>query len=317
MVFTDPPQHTRLRRLINKSFTPRTIAAFEPKIEAIVSRLLDEAMRKDIFDFVADFSFQLPSMVICELLGIPLDRQWDLKRWSDGISGFSASARVTLEQATFAENVAIEAQTYLLGLFEQLRKNPGENLLSKILMAPKEGDALTDAELSALAVQLFFAGFETTEGLLGNMLLALVNHPEQLAMLRQRPELMDAAVEEALRYDSSIQKQSRVASENLVIRGQEVAKGDYVHFMIGAANRDPERFTNPDVFDIARTDPGNVSFGHGIHFCIGAPLARLEARIAMRQLLERMPNLRVVDPQPQFAQLFAFRKPLALWVTNK
>ena len=317
VVFTDPPQHTRLRRLINKSFTPRTIAAFEPKIEAIVSRLLDEAMRKDIFDFVADFSFQLPSMVICELLGIPLDRQWDLKRWSDGISGFSASARVTLEQATFAENVAIEAQTYLLGLFEQLRKNPGENLLSKILMAPKEGDALTDAELSALAVQLFFAGFETTEGLLGNMLLALVNHPEQLAMLRQRPELMDAAVEEALRYDSSIQKQSRVASENLVIRGQEVAKGDYVHFMIGAANRDPERFTNPDVFDIARTDPGNVSFGHGIHFCIGAPLARLEARIAMRQLLERMPNLRVVDPQPQFAQLFAFRKPLALWVTNK
>jgi cytochrome P450 len=317
VVFTDPPQHTRLRRLINKSFTPRTIAAFEPKIEAIVSRLLDEAMRKDIFDFVADFSFQLPSMVICELLGIPLDKQWDLKRWSDGISGFSASARVTSEQATFAENVAIEAQTYLLGLFDELRKNPGENLLSKILMAPKEGDALSDAELSALAVQLFFAGFETTEGLLGNMLLALVNHPEQLTVLRQRPELMDAAVEEALRYDSSIQKQSRVASENLVIRGQDVAKGDYVHFMIGAANRDPERFTNPDAFDITRTDPGNVSFGHGIHFCIGAPLARLEARIAMRQLLERMPNLRVVDPQPQFAQLFAFRKPLALWVTNR
>ena len=166
-------------------------------------------------------------------------------------------------------------------------------------------------------MQLFFAGFETTEGLLGNMLLALVNHPEQLTLLRQGPELMDAAVEEALRYDSSIQKQSRVASENLVIRGQNVAKGDYVHFLIGAANRDPERFTNPDNFDITRTDPGNVSFGHGIHFCIGAPLARLEARIAMKQLLERMPYFRVVDPHPKFAQLFAFRKPLELWITNK
>ena len=317
VVFQDPPEHTRLRRLISKSFTPRSINALEPKIEAIVSNLLDKAMEKETFNLVDEFSFQLPAMVICELLGMPLEKQWDLKRWSDGVAGFTASARITPEQAAHAEDVAREAEEFLMGFFEQVRKTPNDGLLSRIVNSQSEEDGLTDKEIVGLTIQLFFAGFETTEGLIGNMVMTLVNHPEQLALLRSKPELMDAAVEETLRYESSILKQSRVASEDVEILGQRIKAGDYVHFMIGAANHDPARFTNPQIFDIARTDAGNVSFGHGIHFCIGAPLSRLEARIAMRQLLERMPKISIVNPQPTFPELLAVRKPLQLWVTSK
>ena len=317
VVFQDPPEHTRLRRLISKSFTPRSINALEPKIETIVSNLLDKAMEKETFNLVDEFSFQLPAMVICELLGMPLEKQWDLKRWSDGVAGFTASARITPEQAAHAEDVAREAEEFLMGFFEQLRKTPNDGLLSRIVNSQSEEDGLTDKEIVGLTIQLFFAGFETTEGLIGNMVMTLVNHPEQLALLRSKPELMDAAVEETLRYESSILKQSRVASEDVEILGQRIKAGDYVHFMIGAANHDPARFTNPQIFDIARTDAGNVSFGHGIHFCIGAPLSRLEARIAMRQLLERMPKISIVDPKPAFPELLAVRKPLQLWVTGK
>ena len=318
IVFKDPPDHTRLRRLISKSFTPRSIAAFEPKIESIVSELLDGALAKEVFNLVDDFSFQLPAIVICELLGIPREKQWELKRWSDGVAGFTASARITTEQAAHAEEVAREAEEYLLELFAELRQNPNDGLLSKILNAPKDenSDALTDKEIVGLTIQLFFAGFETTEGLIGNMVLAMINNPEQEALLRSNYELIPAAVEETLRFDSSIQKQSRVASVDLEILGQQVKKGDYVHFMIGAANRDPRKFKNPDVFDITRKDAANVSFGHGIHFCIGAPLARIEAKIALRQLLERLPSFVLHEPYPTFPELLAVRKPLQLWLSG-
>jgi cytochrome P450 len=316
IVFQDPPQHTRLRKLINKSFTPRTIAALEPKIEVIVARLLDAAMENESFDLVNSLTFQLPAIVICELLGIPLERQWDIKRWSDGAAGFSAAARVTHAEARHANETAIEANEYLLELFAQLRQDPQDDLLSKLVAYSESDDYLSNSELVGLVVNLFFAGFETTEGLIGNAVMALFNHPEQLRLVRQDPSLIDNVIEETLRFDSSILKQSRVASEDLTIAGQDIAQGDYIHFMIGAANRDSARFSNPDTFDITRSDAGHVSFGHGIHFCIGAPLARLEAGIALRQILERLPSLQVMEPMPRYPELFAVRKPLELWIKN-
>jgi len=316
IVFQDPPSHTRLRRLISKSFTPRSITAFEPKIEKIVNDLLDEIGDKENFDLVAEFSFRLPAAVMCDLLGIPLDRQWDLKRWADGIAGFSAAARVTSEKAKFANEMALESREYLITLFEQLRKEPGDNLLSRLVDQSDEPNPLSDDELVALVVQLFFAGFETTEGLIGNMMIALANHPDELAKLRANPELITNAVEETLRFDSSILKQSRVASEDQDFGGQKIKKGDYMHFMIGAANYDPARFSNAHIFDVERDDVGHVSFGHGIHFCIGAPLARLEARIALRALLERLSRIEILEPAPVYPELFAVRKPLHLWIRN-
>ena len=316
IVFQDPPSHTRLRRLISKSFTPRSITAFEPKIEKIVNDLLDEIGDKENFDLVAEFSFRLPAAVMCDLLGIPLDRQWDLKRWADGIAGFSAAARVTSEKAKFANEMALESRKYLITLFEQLRKEPGDNLLSRLVDQSDEPNPLSDDELVALVVQLFFAGFETTEGLIGNMVIALANHPDELAKLRANPELIANAVEETLRFDSSILKQSRVASEDQDFGGQKIKKGDYMHFMIGAANYDPARFSNAHIFDVERDDVGHVSFGHGIHFCIGAPLARLEARIALRALLERLSRIEILEPGPVYPELFAVRKPLHLWIRN-
>jgi cytochrome P450 len=316
IVFQDPPSHTRLRRLISKSFTPRSITAFEPKIEKIVNDLLDEIGDKEKFDLVAEFSFRLPAAVMCDLLGIPLDRQWDLKRWADGIAGFSAAARVTSEKAKFANEMALESRKYLITLFEQLRKEPGDNLLSRLVDQSDEPNPLSDDELVALVVQLFFAGFETTEGLIGNMMIALANHPDELAKLRANPELITNAVEETLRFDSSILKQSRVASEDQDFGGQKIKKGDYMHFMIGAANYDPARFSDAHIFDVERDDVGHVSFGHGIHFCIGAPLARLEARIALRALLERLSRIEILEPAPVYPELFAVRKPLHLWIRN-
>lgn len=313
MNFQDPPMHTRIRRLVSKAFTPQTVAALEPKIERLVAELLDRAVPEAPFDLVQAFSFQLPALVICELLGVPPERRDDLRAWSEGLARFTSSAQVSLADARHAERAALDSKAYLEGMLVALRAHPADNLLSRLAQgAPEEG--MSDEDIAALAMNLFFAGFETTEGLIGNLVTALVGNPDQLDLLRRRPELAAAAVEEALRYDSSVQKQSRVAAEDLEILGQTIRRGDYVHFVIGAANRDPARFARPDAFEIDRADAANVSFGHGIHFCLGAPLARLEARIAIVRLLERMPALTIRPPGPRYPELFAIRKPLALVV---
>jgi len=314
IVFQDPPSHTRLRKLVNKSFTPRAIEAFRPKLENIVGRLVSNALTKKEFDFVSELSFKLPAIVICELLGIPEDRQNDVRRWSDKHAGFSASAQVGYEAAKAANDASIEAETYLFALFEELRKKPGDNLLSRLVTMDSSEDHLSDEELAALTIQLFFAGFETTEGLIGNMMIALHDNPEEKRKLQADHSKIEAAVEETLRYDSSILKHSRVASVDLDIGGHQIKKGDYCHFMIGAANRDPARYANPNTFLIDREDLSHSSFGHGIHFCIGAPLARMETKALIGELLERAPGLRVTQGEISYPQLFAVRKPLELGV---
>ncbi len=314
IVFQDPPSHTRLRRLVNKSFTPRAVEAFRPKLENIVDNLVTNALTKKEFDFVSELSFKLPAIVICELLGIPEDRQNDVRRWSDKHAGFSASAQVGYEAAKAANDASIEAETYLFTLFDELRSKPGDNLLSRLVTMDTSEDHLSDEELAALTIQLFFAGFETTEGLIGNLMIALHNNPEEKRKLESDHSKLEATVEEVLRYDSSILKQSRVATIDVEIGGHQIKKGDYCHFMIGAANRDPARYVNPDTFWIDREDLSHSSFGHGIHFCIGAPLARMETKALLGALLERAPGLRVTQEEIKYPQLFAVRKPLELGV---
>lgn len=315
IVFQDPPKHTRLRKLVNKSFTPRTIEAFRPKLENIVDNLITAALKKREFDFVSELSFKLPALVICELLGIPRERQEDVRSWSDRHAGFSASAQVSYEAAKTANDASLEAEAYLFTLFDELRNNPGENILSKLVNMDESEDHLSYEELAALTIQLFFAGFETTEGLIGNLLIALENNPDQLAFLKADRSKIDATVEEALRFDSSILKQSRVASVDMEIAGRLITKGEYCHFMIGAANHDPTRYNDPDRFLINRPDIGHSSFGHGIHFCIGAPLARLETKTFMNSLLDRTSELHVRQTEINYPQLFAIRKPLELQVS--
>jgi len=316
IVFQDPPNHTRLRKLVNKSFTPRTIAALRPQIEKIVDELLAEtfAGAHGSVNFVDNISFMIPSMVICALLGIPLERQHDLRRWSDAIAGLSAAAQASEEDIRYANSAVVEAEQYLLGLFDEIRKNPNDSLLSKLLTPEGSGDQLSDLELVAMTVQLFFAGFETTEGLMGNLLLALLSHPESLQELTANPDLLSGAIEECLRFDSSIIKQSRVASRDVQIGPELIKAGDYVHFMIAAANWDPAKFSHPETFDIRRSENDHLTFGHGIHFCIGAPMARLETEILFQALLPRLKDLTIREQEIAYPELLAIRKPKALHI---
>ncbi len=319
IVFQDPPNHTRLRKLVNKSFTPRTIAALRPQIEKLVDDLLVEAFvsPRESVNFVDRVSFMIPSMVICALLGIPSERQNDLRRWSDAIAGLSAAAQASEADIRSANEAVVEAEHYLLGLFDQIRSNPNETLLSKLLTPEGTGDQLSDLELVAMTVQLFFAGFETTEGLMGNLLIALLTHPQSLKELMGEPELLSGAIEECLRFDSSIIKQSRVASRDVQIGPELIRAGDYVHFMIAAANWDPRKFERPEVFDVKRTENDHLTFGHGIHFCIGAPMARLETEILFSRLLPRLSKIAINENQIQYPDLLAIRKPKALHISAR
>lgn len=316
MSFRDEPHHGRLRGLVSRAFTARSIGLLEAQIQGIVDSLLDDIGDEETFDLVSRFSFDLPALVICRMLGIPDERLSDVKRWADAVVGFVSSGVMTPASATAAQQAVLEAGAYLDALVLERRQRPQDDVLSKLALAQVEdGDSLTRDELVAMVILLFFAGFETTEGLIGNAVIALLRNPEQYEALRADPGMIDRVVEESLRFDNSIHRQSRVTSCDMEFSGIVVPKGDVVFLMIGAANRDPVRFRDPDTFDIMRDDLANVSFGLGIHFCLGAPLARLETRVALSSLAERMPRL-TLHEEPRFGNLLAVRKPEAVWVNR-
>jgi hypothetical protein len=315
MAFTDPPNHTRLRTLVGKAFTPGTVAKLRPRIQAIVDELLDKVQGTGKADLVRDFAYPLPAIVICEMLGIPLEVRDHFKQWSNDIVGFVSAGQVTAHKALTAQRSVAALTEYFLSLCEQRRQHPREDLISALVIAEEEGDKLTEDELLSMCVQLFFAGFETTEGLIGNGLLALMRNPDQLKNLRDNPSLIGTAVEEFLRYDNSVQRQARVASVDLEIGGQRILQGQYLLLFIGAANRDPAQFRDPDRLDISRCENKHVAFGHGIHFCIGAPLARLEGEIAINTVLGRFPGLRLMSQSLAWEELLALRKLKSLKVS--
>jgi len=309
MLQLDPPDHGRLRGLVVRAFTARRIEDMRPRIQAIVDAIIDRVAPRGHMDLIADFAFRLPVTVICDMLGIPDgDREvfFNSSRAGGRLLDLAplSSAEIK-EQNSF--NLAMAE--YFCGLFELRRREPGDDLTTQLVQAEEHGDKLSNEELTANIILLFGAGHETTVNLIGNGLLALYRNPDQLQLLRNDASLTANAVEELLRYDSSVQVTSRTTLEDVdEIGGIPLAKGQSVICLLGAANRDPAAYTEPDRLDITRADVRPLSFGGGIHYCVGAQLARLEGEIAIATLLRRLPNLRLHDlDRPDWRQTFVLR----------
>jgi pimeloyl-[acyl-carrier protein] synthase len=305
-LFQDPPDHTRLRGLVSKAFTPRSVNNLRQKIDDLVEQLLDRQAGKAAFDLMGGLAYEVPVLVICELLGVPAADRGRFSEWS-------AALAKGLDILTIPDPDSVrrgnEAAAGLTDYFRQLvlarRTRPGDDLLSGLIAVEDAGQRLTTDELLATCVLLFFAGHETTVNLIGNGVLALLRHPDQLERLRQAPELMPGAVEEFLRYDSPVQRTGRVALQDLELNGRTYYQGQRVNMLVGAANRDPDQFAEPDRLDITRSNASqHLSFAAGIHYCVGAPLARLEAQRAIGALLGRYPRLRLTDAAPVWRPTF-------------
>lgn len=296
LITTDPPRHTQLRSLVNRAFTPRAVEDLGPRIAAIADELLDKVMADGRFDLVRDFSYPLPVIVIAELLGIKTEDRDRFKEWSDEVV---ASADQFVGGANSrSETVHREMDQYFREIIAQRRAQPGSDLISSLLLAEVDGAHLDEVEILSLCRLLLVAGNETTTNLIGNAVLALLEHPEQLIQLRQNPELLPLAIEEALRYQSPVQAMFRITTQDVTLSGVTIPARSRVIAWIGSANRDDEKFPEAQAFDIARNPNPHIAFGHGIHFCLGAPLARLEAKIALSTLLRRLSGLARLNDQP-------------------
>jgi cytochrome P450 len=296
MMTSDPPDHTRLRRLVTRAFTPRRVEELRPRVQQIVDRLLDAMARGHEADLISAFAFPLPVTVICELLGVPPEDQDDLRAWTRTMVIIPA----TEQERERLRDGAQALQQYLGRLVARkqaavradLPDQAQPDLLSALITARDEGGRLSERELIGTMNLLLFAGHETTANLIGNGMLALFRHPDQLRMLRERPELLPSAIEEFLRYEGPSQRGTfRVAVEDVDVAGVTIPAGSVVMVMIGSADRDPRQFADPDRLDITRGGSDHVAFGHGIHYCLGAPLARMEGQVAFGTLLSRFPDL--------------------------
>jgi cytochrome P450 len=310
MLQQDPPDHTRLRGLVVKAFTARRVEDMRPRIREVVDQTLDAVIARGRMDLIADFAFRLPVTIICDMLGIPEDHREVF--YASSRTGGRILDPVPLTPAEIADANASNAMArmYFEQLFELRRREPSDDLTTQLVQAEEDGSKLTNEELTANIILLFGAGHETTVNLIGNGLLALHRNPDQLALLKARPELITNAVEEFLRYDSSVQLSRRVALEDIEdLGGARIAKGDNVLCLLGSANRDPVVYPDrPDSLDITRPNVRPLSFGGGIHHCLGAQLARIEAEIAISTLLRRLPDLRLDDAvNPAWRPTFVLR----------
>ena len=310
MLQQDPPDHSRLRGLVVKAFTARRVEDMRPRIQQIVDQTLDRIIPQGSMDLIEDFAFRLPVTIICDMLGIPEEHREVF--YSGSRDGGRILDPVPLKPDEIAKGNAayMMSQMYFQQLFELRRKQPGDDLTTQLVQAEEDGSKLTNEELTANIILLFGAGHETTVNLIGNGLLALHRNPDQLALLKARPELITNAIEEFLRYDSSVQMTGRVTLEDIDdLGGKKIAKGESVLCLLGSANRDPAVYPDrPDRLDITRPNVRPLSFGGGIHFCLGAQLARIEAEIAISTLLRRLPDLRLDDAaNPEWRPTFVLR----------
>nr|WP_127891514.1 cytochrome P450 [Streptomyces sp. S10(2018)] len=289
MLASDPPQHTRLRKLVAKAFTTGAVAELRPFIARVTDELLDQWLTNEPFDFVGGLAVPLPVVVICELLGVPQADRPDVQRWSAEL--FAAGEPDVIDTASHA------MADYMTGLIAAKRLDPGSSLLDRLISARDGDDHLSEEELVSLAVLLLVAGHETTTNALGNAVLALLLHPAQMDRLRVNPDEVPAALEELLRFDSPVSSATfRFTTEAVTLGGADIPAGLPVLVALGAANRDPARFPAPDQLDLDRDAAAHLAFGHGIHRCVGAPLAKAELEIALRAVLTRFPGIRLAVP---------------------
>lgn len=292
MLSSDPPQHTRLRKLVAKAFTTKAVAELRPFIAQVTEELLDQWPVGECVDFVACLAVPLPVIVICELLGVPEEDRPDIQRWSGEL--FAAGQPDVIDAASHS------LADYMADLIVAKRLRPGTSLLDRLISARDGEDRLSEEELVSLAVLLLVAGHETTTNFLGNATLSLLQHPAELDRLRQNPDDIPAGLDELLRFDSPVSMATfRHTTEAITLGGTDIPAGAPVLVALGAANRDPERFPSPDQLDADRDAAGHLAFGHGIHRCVGAPLAKAEAEIALRAVLARFPGLRLAVPPDQ------------------
>lgn len=296
MIFMDPPRHGRLRSLVQKAFTPAFIAQMRDRVQEIADRLIDAVESRGEMDLIGDFAFPFPFQVIAQMLGIPAEDGAKLRNWTNSVVRGSFLAKS--QMAAMAPDIAA-FNAYVEGLCEARRREPGTDLISLLVQAEEAGDKLTQGELSSMIMLLIVAGHETTANLIGNGMLALLQAPDQLARLRDEPALIKGAVEELLRYDASVEMIATLyTGEDVELHGITIPKGEQVMVVLAAANRDPRHIPDADKLDVARPEFKHLAFGQGIHFCLGAPLARMEGQIGIATLLRRLPELRLtVSPE--------------------
>lgn len=304
MLQSDPPEHTRLRRLVQAAFTPRVVTDLRPRVKEIINALIDRIEDEGReTDLIRSFAFPLPVRIICELLGVPEEDHERIGAWARDISALQATGTPQYERAKLASQKVVEIEGYFQTLGEERRRRPREDLISRLIAVRDEGDRLSQEELINMCVNLVFAGHETTTALIGNAVYTLLTHPDQIEAVRADPSLISGSVEECLRYESAVQRGWRRVARDTTYRGRAMRAGQLVYLMIGAANRDPAGFSDPDRFDIGRSNNRHLAFGSGVHFCIGAPLARLEAATALDLLFQRLPRLEMVDAGPWAASI--------------
>jgi cytochrome P450 len=314
MILADPPNHTRLRGLVSKAFTPHMVESMRGHIQTLVDGFIDAVADKGRFDVVHDLAFPLPATVITEMLGVSPGDKEKLKAWSDDFVIFFSThpANIRIDQYRRAQESMRAMTAYFREAVRHLRDGSHESLLKLMQAAEEQGSRLTEEELFANANLLLIAGHETTTNLITNGILALLRHPDQLNKLQGDPSLIPGAIEEFLRYDGPVQFTNRLAKDDVEIGGKTIRRGQFVFLFLAAANRDPAHFPEPDRLDVTRATHKHVAFSLGHHFCLGAPLARLEAQIAFATMLRRLPNLRLENDRVEYADNFNLRGPRSL-----
>jgi cytochrome P450 len=307
LIFMDPPEHTRLRKLLNKGFSAAAVEGLRPQVEAIVEQMLKPIQHGSEVDLMRDFANPMPVRIILEMLGIPQELRDTFVDWSRAIAVFRGNPNRTVEETRAAQDALVELTEFFRKTVAERRRDKGSDLISLLIDIEEEGEVLTEEELYAQCIALLFAGHETTRNLIGNGMYTLLQYPQETAELRERPEIIRSAVEELLRYESPVQFTARVLKEDIEVCGQQIRKGWTVLCMLGAANRDPKQFKEPDDLDLKRLNNQHLAFSAGLHFCIGAQLARLEGQIALLNLVQRFPKMKLAGPRPEYAPTFGFR----------